>query len=121
MSPQQEIRKQKLIDYINNLDIKIPLFSEQELYNNLCASFEERAKLHKPLTYRGLSKKALNNGYVNMLRHKYSNYDKFLEKIYKKKLPGAKKARILLKNRILDKIAEIYPSLQKTCFYQKIK
>ncbi len=112
MNISEKYKKDNLIDYINNLEIKIPKFSEEELYNNFCKNFEKQSKTNKPIRYFGRIKKYM---YVNMLRHKYTDYDKILAKIYKTKTPGVRKAKNLLRIKILDKIAEVYPELKFSC------
>lgn len=55
---------------------------------------------------------------VNYIRHNLTKYDENLEEIAEK--TGKTLAYVMIRNAILDKIAEVYPELAEECENQKI-
>jgi hypothetical protein len=53
---------------------------------------------------------------VNYIRHNLTNYEDLLEELEGK--VGKINAYIKLKNKILKKIAEVYPDLKDECYNQ---
>jgi hypothetical protein len=56
---------------------------------------------------------------VNYIRHKLTKYDAICESLFNQ--VGKENAHTLLKNKVLDKIAETYPELAEECENQKTK
>ena len=130
-------RKNNLINYIKYLLIDIPEIDETELthlaiehYNQhkRDVSFEvyqynpERSnkideQIIKLNDIKNLSLEFLNRIKVNYIRHELSDYDEYLDELYKQ--IGKEEAYILLKNRILDEISKVYPNLKNECEKQK--
>ena len=62
---------------------------------------------------RSAPKATLHRITVNFLRHAVGNYDDEIANLFGK--TGKQQAYLLLKNRILEKIAQCYPFLQEEC------
>lgn len=116
-----EKRRKELFDYIDKLNIFVQKMPEETLYKSAVKHYNklwfERGKDNS--TDINASKDFLNRIAVNMLRHKFSHYENELDNIFGK--VGVDDAYILLKNKVLNKIAEIYPFLATECEKQSIK
>lgn len=107
-----EDKKNKLMDYINNLEIVIPVMSLEELtlqaiehYNDL---WEIRGNYEKHATIDS-DRQFLNRITMNMLRHQQEHYELELERLFGK--VGKDEAYIALKTKINKEILKIYPTL----------
>lgn len=115
---QKEIhnnKKEELIKYINNLNIEIEVFSEKELYERAIYHYNDlwffRENYEKTIyqKYYELEKSFLNRITINMLRHNYSYYEEELSGLFGKS--GKEDCYELLKEKVNNKIYEIYPFL----------
>ena len=100
------------MDYINNLEIVIPVMSLEELtlqaiehYNDL---WEIRGNYEKHATIDS-DRQFLNRITMNMLRHQQEHYELELEILFGK--VGKDEAYIALKTKINKEILKIYPTL----------
>lgn len=111
-----QIKRQALLDYIENLSINILAMSKDDLFIRAIRDYN---RLHGKTSGKidVITEEEFHMLAVNSLRHSCSVYEVTLDYISGK--VGSKIAYALLKNKILDKIAEIYPFLEKECKKQK--
>lgn len=109
-------QKDKLTDYIKNIEIEIPLLNMNELkkraiynYN----SFNTATISFKNFDSNEEYTKFVSRISVNFLRHSCDRYDLEIDHLFGK--VGKKESYLLLKNRILDLISEKYPELKEEC------
>lgn len=119
-----ENKRQELRDYITNLDIEIELIPSDKLfqkaqrhYNNLWSDRGDDDKFCHESTVSDSNKKFLHRITVNMLRHEFTNYENELCDIFGK--IGVAEGYLMLKTKVLNKIAEVYPFLKNECERQK--
>ena len=124
---RSELRRQiaqkqsdKLLHHVESLTIKVPSMTEEALIKKACAHYNdlwaERGRFDKYASPSS-SEEFLYRISVNFLRHRMTNYERELDRIFGK--VGCVEGRPLLKSRILDKIAEAYPMLKSECKRQK--
>jgi hypothetical protein len=120
-------KRNKIIDYIKSLRIEIPKLPLNKLdeksieqYNNFesykCSNYNNYEP--KFISKNSIDTEFLKRIEVNFIRHQLSDYEQRLESIFGK--VGKSEAYVLLKNKILEAIAEQYPSLTEECQKQKI-
>lgn len=116
-----EKRRKELFDYINSLEIEIEKLEDKSLYKLATRHYENLwgSRGKDKFVENGADKNFLNRISVNMLRHECSNYEEELGEIFGQ--IGVDEAYILLKNKVLNKIAEVYPFLAAECEKQSIK
>lgn len=110
----------ELKKYIDTLQIEVPTFSEEKIIEEACNQYNkfwsfcnEAEKYASP----SHDEDFLHRITVNYLRHEMTIYEPELDRM--SGLTGSVKARLLLKERILDQIAEVYPFLESECERQK--
>ena len=69
--------------------------------------------------YTNIDKNTLDRWMVNYIRHNLTNYDLFVDNLYKK--IGKQQGYFNLKSKILDEIGKIYPELEMECKAQKLR
>jgi hypothetical protein len=122
-SSQQAVitKKEKILNYIKNINIEL----KKEDYNSILKKainsyniFKEEISLRRE--YFDFQPATLNSDeeflmriFVNYIRHKLTNYDEDIEKIFGK--VGKIEAYYLLNKKIYNKISEVYPSLKTEC------
>lgn len=111
-------RKAELLAQIADLPIQVPKIKNYvhracRHYNEL---WESREEFDKHATTKD-SKAFLQRISVNFLRHELSDYEDQLYTVFGK--IGADAARSLIRDRILDQIAKVYPELSAECARQK--
>jgi len=111
-------KRKEMTDWARNIPISIPAIQKDKLtelaiddYNSLWA---ERGKDKK--AYAIDPPAFLNRLRVNYLRHSESDYESLLNKTFGK--VGVADAYDIIKERILDEIARIYPELGHECIEQ---
>lgn len=119
-----DTKTEKLLASINK-DVSLPVLKRRrrlheaiEHYND--RQFErdfDRGDFSSDPANEKSDKKFLDRIQVNYLRHCVSDYENRLEDIYGR--VGVSKAYIIIKNRVLDKIGEVYPWLKGECIRQK--
>lgn len=120
MKTRAEEERQKLFSYISGLDIKIPKMEKGTLIKNAVSHYNELWAERGKDKYACVNSDAdfLNRISVNYLRHDCSRYEEELGEIFGK--IGVDDGYILLKNKVLEKIKEIYPFLSEACNNQLI-
>ena len=107
-------RNQKLEQYINQIQIKIPKFSKHHLYSLALNNYNQYIlhinQLSKLKSRRKINKKFLNRITVNYIRHQLTNYDQETKKLFKS--DNEIDQYILLKNKINNEIYKTYPFLK---------
>jgi len=106
-------KREELIKYIDSLEIEIEKMELDKLrelavihYNNLWASRgrdEKTVSINDDITF-------LNRICVNMLRHSFTDYEREIERMFGK--VGKAEGYKLLKEKINNKIFEVYPDLR---------
>ncbi len=109
-----EKRRQELLQFVDALEIEIPLFEKNKLrklaieaYNSL---WESRGRYKKFATLSA-SDDFLDRISANYLRHECSEYEQQIDRMFGK--VGNEAAYHRLKQRILEKIGEQYPFLKE--------
>jgi len=110
-----EKKRQKLIDYINSLEIEIPKMPLKKLREKAVEHYNwlwrvERNQWDKLATIND-DEKFLNRICVNYLRHEHKHYESEIAKMFGK--VGKDEGYYLLKKKINEKIFKIYPELLK--------
>lgn len=106
---------------VEALEIKVKFVGDESAltkkackhYNDLWSSRGDYDKVATPSD----SKDFLRRITVNYLRHELSDYEYFLDDLYGS--IGAEYLRTLMRNKILDRISEIYPFLKAEADRQK--
>ena len=119
-----ETKKQKLLKEVKGWVIKL----EKKDYNKVVLSainsyntfkrqisFERGNFDFEPATLNS-DKFFLERITVNYLRHRLSNYEKKLDRIFGK--VGKSRAYVIINLKIYEKIAEVYPELKEECYRQ---
>jgi hypothetical protein len=113
-----ETKRQKLQDYLDNLEIVVPEMDDDKLIELACESYNDRQRDN--LDWMGATPKSdpefLSRIAVNYLRHEMSSYEETLDSIAGK--AGAKDAYLTVKDMVLDAIADAYPNLADECYRQ---
>jgi hypothetical protein len=105
-------RKENLIKQIEEIEIEIPKFRRERLYENAINHYNWLALSRNKdmVLLENCDFKFLNRITVNYLRHDFNHYDYLLEGLSGE--VGKTEAYVLLKNKILKKIAERYDFLK---------
>lgn len=116
-----ELKRNELFEKINNLDIKIERISIKKLKTITIAA---REKYNSGLddffcNIVESNEETMKRWMVNHIRHQLTSYDEWVDKLYNK--IGKAQGYIILKNKVLSKISEIYPELSDECKRQCIK
>jgi len=113
-------KRQELLDWVDNLMIEVPLIDlsvlrKRTLHNKNnqyeCQS-AMRGTWYETDAFRA-DESTKQRWEVNYLRHNMTNYEEMLDNIFGK--TGVREAYVLLKVKILKKIAEVYPHLAAEC------
>ncbi len=116
-----ETKRKKTMTKIEGLQIKVARFSRKELIRRACESYNNR-NIERPdascATPRSESD-FLERICVNYLRHEATEYDSHLDGT--SGAVGKSAAYDLLKEHVLDAIAEEYPWLSPECMRQSIQ
>lgn len=123
----EEIRKDKTEKFLTKIKIKIPNYSDEELINLACETYNQ-IQLNKKLNGEEYDPNKANPNSmevflkricVNYLRH-ITSYDNYLVLISNKKLENIENqtAKKKIKKLVLEKIAKKYPNLKEECIRQ---
>jgi hypothetical protein len=107
-----ETQTKKLEDYINSLEIKIPLMDDDVLIKYACNHHNIRAQ-HGQFVTPESDEDELHRITVNYLRHECSQYEIELEGLYGK--VGRGDAYLELADRVFDEIEKQYEWLGPEC------
>lgn len=116
-----ETKRKRIMQKISEVQIAVPTISRNELTRKACQHYNGR-NIDRPDSLRASPRadpEFLARICVNYLRHALTRYDELCDEI--KGRVGKSEARTLLKERILDAIAETYPWLEDECEDQKRK
>ncbi|MBO0895125.1 hypothetical protein [Arthrobacter sunyaminii] len=91
----------------------------QEMQDKAIAHFNSRLRRSQSPASRSTSKARLDRLTVNYLRHKQTSYEEELKEF--KGVVGVGEAYLVVRNRILDLIADTYPQLRDECERQKFE
>lgn len=118
-----ETKKQKIIDYVNNMEIDIPLMEIDVLDKKARASydnfhsrryywdndFEDYVEYYQS-AFNSDDEDFIKRITINYLRHQRTNYENQLRSMFGK--VGVQEGHDILQKRINDKIKEVYPHLR---------
>lgn len=108
-----ENKRDEILEYVLDLDIEIPVYGKEELYQKACWSYNNfhdlRDNDYTPATLNS-DKEFLNRITINYLRHNCTIYENELEKMFG--CVGVQEAHNLLQTKINDAIKETYPFLK---------
>lgn len=111
----KETKTKKLLDYVNGIVIDIPTMQKQNLYNKAIRHYNNlwnnRGQYDKIIyqNAESLDDDFLNRITINMLRHECTNYEEELYNIFGR--VGINERYNLLKDKVNNKILEVYPFL----------
>jgi len=112
-------RVMRLLDYVESIEITVPKMSVDILRKKAITHYNYRQYdrgNHDFCANEDSDKDFLDRITVNYLRHEMTNYEQELRAIFGK--AGKQQAYALLKKKVLDEIAEVYPSLRTECAWQ---
>ena len=111
-----ETRVSNLLDWIDSIEIKIPLIDQDKLIDIACKSYNEwqeyKAELRDYECDYKCAAKDSDPEFIaricrNYLRHQCTSYERQLHKMYGK--AGVQEGHDILQNRINDRINSMYP------------
>jgi hypothetical protein len=115
-----QTKRAALLQEVAALDILVSVLPEAELTARACAHYnamqEDRERWDRPPATPESHPDFLRRITVNMLRHRYSSYERRLEDVYGK--VGVREAYALLNQKVYDAIAHAYPALAEECAAQ---
>ena len=114
-------RKQGLLEQIEAIEITVKRFDKAALKRKTIWAKQEWEAENLNVGFVGsdVDDLTLQRWMVNFLRHNATDYDSRIHELFG--LVGKREAYCLLKNRVLDRIAEEYPYLREECHRQKDK
>ncbi|MDD4866093.1 MAG: hypothetical protein PHQ28_02900 [Mycobacterium sp.] len=124
-SERMNTSRAELSAQINAVVIRIPYLAKDELFGAAVAHRNtqsewhaaERGHYHDPATVFSADPAALQRWAVNYLRHVETGYDWLLDSVTGR--VGVTEARRLIRERVLDAIADQYPYLAAKCARQQ--
>jgi hypothetical protein len=123
-----DVQRQQLLDEISGYPVRLRKMPKEKLTLAACRHYNDRQNdgYGVPLIVSGdnlaspdSDEAFLDRITVNYLRHHCSNYETELEKTFGK--VGVQQAYEVIRNRVLQAIAEAYPKLKAECERQKLK
>ena len=113
-------KREHILSYVAALPIQIPKLTEEELVTHACRNYNTHwsgSRHNKPWADPDTcDEHFLYRIMVNYLRHRLTNYEEELTRIYGH--VGRNEAWEILKKRVLEAIASQYPILQDECVQQ---
>lgn len=115
-----EKRKDELIRAVESLPITVHKLSKGEVKRRAIDNYNSAERRNRGGLYASLTsdENFLERIAVNYVRHSLTPYERVMDDISGK--PGFHEAYIVLKERILEKIAEAYPFLEPECSRQQV-
>jgi hypothetical protein len=111
-----ERKRQELIDYVKNLKIEVQKINPNKIFKDACDNYNDWNE--EFIEKNNVETSFLHRITVNYIRHNLTNYEEELDELFGQ--IGKDDGYYLLKNRILNKIKELYPFLQEECDRQMI-
>ena len=112
-------KKKEAVAAAQALELSIVPEPWQDMQDKAIAHFNSRLRRSQSPASRTTSKARLDRLTVNYLRHKQTSYEEELKDF--KGVVGVGEAYLVVRNRILDLIAETYPQLRTECERQKFE
>ncbi|MBO0906799.1 hypothetical protein [Arthrobacter sunyaminii] len=112
-------KKKEAVAAAQALELTIVPEPWQEMQDKAIAHFNSRLRRSQSPASRNTSKARLDRLTVNYLRHKQTSYEEELKEF--KGVVGVGEAYLVVRNRILDLIADTYPQLRDECERQKFE
>ncbi|WP_146070471.1 hypothetical protein [Arthrobacter sp. 08Y14] len=112
-------KKKEAVAAAQALELSIVPEPWQEMQDKAIAHFNSRLRRSQSPASRNTSKARLDRLTVNYLRHKQTSYEEELKEF--KGVVGVGEAYLVVRNRILDLIADTYPQLRDECERQKFE
>ncbi len=123
-----DTKLKKLKQYIDNMDIKVPVIDLKKLFRKACQHHNHQKNQMQysfpsiyadfiPANLKYSDENFLFRISVNYLRHQLTRYENELKKIVGK--TGASEGYIEIKRKVLDAIAQAYPDLAEECQRQQ--
>lgn len=118
-----DTKKQKILNYVNALVIKLPEFTEEQVVRRACKAYnmrKENLSMERGYEYEPANANSdsvfLNRICVNYLRHQCSSYERQLQNIFGK--VGTQEAYVILKAKVNQAIYDTYKFLYPVQDYQ---
>jgi hypothetical protein len=110
-------KKKEAVAAAEALELRIEPEPWQDMQDKAIAHFNGRLRRSQSPASRKTSTARLDRLTVNYLRHQQTSYEEELKEF--KGVVGVGEAYLVVRNRILDLIAETYPQLRTECERQK--
>jgi hypothetical protein len=110
-------KKKEAVAAAEALELRIEPEPWQDMQDKAIAHFKGRLRRSQSPASRKTSTARLDRLTVNYLRHQQTSYEEELKEF--KGVVGVGEAYLVVRNRILDLIAETYPQLRTECERQK--
>jgi len=123
MKKVAKMKESELLKYIDSIEIEVKKMEIEKIKNLAIEEYNFHQGEIDHFENMLIGKKDLDSAFlsritVNYIRHNLTNYEDLLEELEGK--VGKYEAYIKLKNKILEKIAEVYPDLKDECYKQMI-
>jgi len=117
------MEEKEILKYIDSIEIKVEKMDMKKIKKLAIEEYNSRQIESGHVENMILYEKYLDNAFlsrimVNYIRHNLTSYEDLLEELKGKE--GKYEAYIKLKNKILEKIAEVYPELREECNRQMV-
>jgi hypothetical protein len=121
MKKVAKMKESELLKYVDSIEIEVEKMEIEKIKKLAIENYNFHQGEIDHIENMIFSEKDLDNAFlsrimVNYIRHNLTNYEDLLEELEGK--VGKINAYIKLKNKILKKIAEVYPDLKDECYNQ---
>jgi hypothetical protein len=113
-----QTKKDKIIAYVNSVEVKIPDYATFKTLKKLACNKYDAHYRSRGRYVNKCDTLFVNRVVVNFLRHQCDEYEEGLVNMFGK--VGIDTGYVMLKNKVLDAIAEKYPLLKDECLNQRI-
>ena len=117
-------KRLNLLEHVNSISIEINTISTEELTRLACEAYNDLWEGHHGFSRKEWKMANVTDDHlfirritVNYLRHEVSPYEGTLKSLFG--MVGVREGSKLIKERVLDRIAEAYPHLNSECNRQK--
>jgi len=123
MKKVAKMEEKELLEYIDSIEIKVEKLDMKKIKKLAIEEYNIHQAEFGHVENMILDEKYLDNAFlsrimVNYIRHNLTSYEDLLEELRGKE--GKYEAYTKLKNKILEKIAEVYPELKEECNRQML-
>lgn len=110
----------KTVEWAQAVEVKVPVMPMEELFDRAKESYEELWAYRGEMRFAdGDNEEFLHRIAVNYLRHECTKYERLLAS--SRGEVGRLEAQAVIRERVLDAIADAYPDLEDECWAQQVR